>query len=62
MNPYAVLQKLRLFQEEVTPIFESSSDVVTSNPPVGKCRVVNLYVDPETKKLIVAYDDTPEGG
>ena len=33
---------------------------VPSNPPSGKCRVLNLYVDPVTEKLIVKWDDTPE--
>ena len=30
-----------------------------SNPPVGKCVVSNLYVDPSTGKLSVEYEDTP---
>jgi len=28
-------------------------------PPQGKYKVVNLYVDPLTNKLVVQYDDTP---
>jgi len=30
---------------------------IASDPPVGYCFVTNLYVDPETGKLIVEYDD-----
>lgn len=30
-----------------------------SCPPAGCFRVVNLYVQPSTGKLIVEYDDTP---
>lgn len=29
-------------------------------PPPGYCEVVNLYVDPETQKLVVEYEDTLE--
>ena len=32
---------------------------VTSNPPSGKYKVTNIYVDPVTGKLTVQYDDTP---
>jgi len=30
-----------------------------SNPPKGKCKVTNLYVDPETGRLEVEWDDIP---
>lgn len=30
-----------------------------SSPPHGYYKVTNLYVDPDTGKLIVVYDDTP---
>ena len=30
-----------------------------SVPPAGKCKVVNIYVDPSTGKCTVEYDDTP---
>ena len=30
-----------------------------SEPPPGKCRVTNLYVDPLTGRLVVEYDDVP---
>lgn len=31
-----------------------------SNPPSGMCAVTNLFVDPETGKLEVEYNDIPE--
>jgi hypothetical protein len=36
-----------------------SGNIVFSFPPRGKCKVVNIYVDPSTSKLIVEYDDIP---
>lgn len=33
--------------------------VIASQPPSGKYKVTNLYVDPVTGKLVVEYDDTP---
>lgn len=33
---------------------------VESLPPTGKFKVVNLYVDPDTGKCVVEYDDTPQ--
>ncbi len=30
-----------------------------SDPPSGKCRVVNVYIDPATGRVIVEYDDVP---
>lgn len=35
-----------------------SNNVVTT-PPSGKCKVINVYVDPDTGKLIVQYDNMP---
>jgi len=32
---------------------------IPSNPPSGKCKVVNIYVDPGTGKTVVEYDNTP---
>jgi len=31
-----------------------------SNPPKGMCKVTNLFVDPETGRLEVEWDDIPE--
>lgn len=33
-----------------------------SVPPSGKNKVVNLYVDPDTGKLVIEYDNTPFNG
>lgn len=30
-----------------------------SVPPAGCCKVTNIYVNPQTGKLVVVYDDTP---
>ena len=27
-----------------------------SKPPSGKCKVTNIYVDPDTGKMVVCYD------
>lgn len=32
---------------------------LTSQPPSGHFKVVNLYVNKDTGKVIVEYDDTP---
>jgi hypothetical protein len=32
---------------------------IGSDPPPGHYRVVNFYVDADTKKLVVEYDNTP---
>jgi len=34
-------------------------DQVVTSPPQGKNKVTNLFVDPETGKLEVEYDDAP---
>lgn len=33
--------------------------ILNSNPPVGKCKVTNIYVDQNTGKLVISYDDQP---
>jgi hypothetical protein len=30
-----------------------------STPPPGNCKVTNIYVDPETGKLVIIYEDIP---
>jgi hypothetical protein len=35
-------------------------DKVKSEPPVGFCQVVNLYVNPSTGKLVVEYNNIPK--
>ena len=32
---------------------------VLSTPPPGMCRVTNIYVDPNSGKLVIKYDETP---
>lgn len=39
---------------------EEVQGVVPSNPPPGQLRVVNLFVDAQSGKLTVQYDDEPE--
>lgn len=48
------------------PVVQEIADVVVKaeilcDPPVDKCYVTNVYVDPETGKLNVEYDDIPKG-
>ena len=43
-------ERIRTLEIKYTP---------ASQPPSGYFRVVNLYVDPVTGRLIVQYDDTP---
>jgi len=33
--------------------------IIVSLPPVGKCRILNIYWDPETEKAVFEYDDQP---
>ena len=35
-------------------------DTVKTDPPEGKYKVKNLFVDPSTGKLEVEYEDIPE--
>ena len=30
-----------------------------SNPPSGKCKVTNIYVDPVTGKTVIEYENVP---
>ena len=34
----------------------SSGNKIESKPPVGYLRVVNIYVDPVTGKLVIEYE------
>jgi len=34
--------------------------LLISQPPAGKCRIVNVYWDPELQRAVFEYDDTPE--
>jgi hypothetical protein len=33
--------------------------ILVSNPPVGMCRILNVYWNPETGKAVFEYEDTP---
>ena len=35
-------------------------DMIASKPPTGTCKVINLYINPTTGKMVVEYDDTPQ--
>lgn len=35
------------------------SVLLVSEPPSGKCKVINIYWDPDTQKAVFEYDDTP---
>jgi hypothetical protein len=37
----------------------SSGGGILSTPPTGSFKVVNIYVNPETGKLTIEYDNTP---
>lgn len=41
------------------PVAELPDSVLISQPPSGKCKVTNIYVDPATGKLVVKYEDIP---
>ncbi len=32
---------------------------ILSVPPSGKCELVNLYINPDTGRLVVEWNDTP---
>ena len=44
-------------------IFPDGIEVVVaplvSQPPSGKLKITNIYVDPVTEKVVVEYEDTP---
>lgn len=33
--------------------------IVVSNPPSGKCKILNMYYDPDIGKAVFQYEDTP---
>lgn len=39
---------------------DSAGDVlVVSQPPPGKCKIVNVFWDPDTKRAVFEYEDVP---
>jgi len=45
--------------QTITINFQELDAIVPSDPPAGKLQVKNLFVDPDTGKLEVEYEDTP---
>jgi hypothetical protein len=45
--------------QEITINFKNIEGIVPSDPPAGKLQVKNLYINPETGRLEVEYEDTP---
>jgi hypothetical protein len=37
-----------------------SEVIITSNPPSGHLKILNIYVDSNTNKVVVDYDNTPQ--
>jgi len=46
---------VRMTQPEAT----SSGTGIPSNPPEGHYKITNMYINSQTGKLVVEYDDTP---
>jgi hypothetical protein len=46
-------------------VFDGTEDIIISaessifNTPSGKCQITKMYVNPDTGKLEIEYDDTP---
>ena len=37
----------------------AESILLVSDPPTGKCKVINVYWDPDTQRAVFEFDDTP---
>jgi hypothetical protein len=44
---------------ETTIDFLLKQQAIKSDPPSGKYKVINLFVDPSNGRLTIQYDDTP---
>ena len=55
-NPRTLAQLNALIQDAD---LVASSEILSAVTPPGKCKVTNLYVDPDTGRLVVEYNDTP---
>lgn len=42
-----------------TPLDRILAGGVRSKPPIGTCKVVNIYYNPMTKKIVIEYNDVP---
>ena len=47
------------WRENPPRLLRGSGALLVSKPPSGKCKVINIYVDPDTGKTIVEYENTP---
>jgi len=52
-------EQLPIAYEEPTSPPSAEVNLIVSEPPLGKCKVSNIFVDPSNGKLTVEYDDTP---
>ena len=55
-NVYVENGKLKVEYDDVPMATTGGPIALKSDPPSGACQVKNLYVDPETGKLIVKYE------
>ena len=59
MNEIRLSQSLISTSNVTFGTVEDSDGLIGSNPPTGKCKVTNFYVDIVTGKFIVEYNDVP---
>jgi len=52
-------QPTGIVQLNETGLISSTFLPLTSNPPQGAYKVINLWVDPDSGKLTIQYDNTP---
>jgi hypothetical protein len=52
-------QKLQETEDEVKSAEKAVELHILSNPPSGKCKITNIYIDPVTGKTVVEYDTVP---
>ena len=38
----------------------TDGDKIPSNPPAGKCKVTNIFVNPENKRMGYSWENIPE--
>jgi len=57
----AIEQKLGIdnSQDESSIDYILKTRAIKSDPPTGSYKVTNLYVDPDSGKLVVEFDDIP---
>lgn len=46
--------------KKIAKLYQDFGNVqIISRPPHGMCKILNIYVNPNTGKLEAVYDDTP---